>query len=83
MVFDPEEILSILDDCCDAFTFPMLDNGYVYLAERGSPSTDRGRTGRWSIEPAQHALAELARGWNPLRVMQLRVSFLRQKVIFT
>jgi len=32
LVFDPEEILSILDDCCDAFTFPMLDNGYVYLA---------------------------------------------------
>jgi hypothetical protein len=27
-----QEILSILDDCCDAFTFPMLDNGYVYLA---------------------------------------------------
>jgi len=25
-------ILSILDQCCDAFTFPMLDNGYVYLA---------------------------------------------------
>ena len=32
MAFDPEEILSILDRCCDAFTFPMLDNGYVYLA---------------------------------------------------
>src|SRR6185369_2233967 len=32
MSFDPEEILSILDRCCDAFTFPMLDNGYVYLA---------------------------------------------------
>ena len=32
MTFDPEEILSILDRCCDAFTFPMLDNGYVYLA---------------------------------------------------
>ena len=25
-------ILEILDRCCDAFTFPMLDNGYVYLA---------------------------------------------------
>ncbi|MCA9251334.1 MAG: hypothetical protein KDA54_09380 [Phycisphaerales bacterium] len=25
-------ILKVLDDCCDAFTFPMLDNGYVYLA---------------------------------------------------
>src|SRR5712671_443226 len=27
-----DAILAILDDCCDAFTFPMLDNGYVYLA---------------------------------------------------
>lgn len=27
-----EGILAILDDCCDAFSFPMLDNGYVYLA---------------------------------------------------
>jgi hypothetical protein len=26
------EILRILDSCCDAYTFPMLDNGYVYLA---------------------------------------------------
>ena len=26
------EILSVLDRCCDNFTFPMLDNGYVYLA---------------------------------------------------
>src|SRR5262245_17507931 len=32
MAFDPEEILAILDRCCDAFRFPMLDNGYVYLA---------------------------------------------------
>jgi hypothetical protein len=32
MQFDSKEILSILDRCCDAFTFPMLDNGYVYLA---------------------------------------------------
>jgi hypothetical protein len=32
MLFDPEAILSILDQCCDAFTFPMLDNGYIYLA---------------------------------------------------
>lgn len=29
---DPEEILSVLDRCCDTYTFPMLDNGYVYLA---------------------------------------------------
>jgi hypothetical protein len=26
----PDAILAILDACCDAFTFPMLDNGYVY-----------------------------------------------------
>jgi hypothetical protein len=32
MGFDTEEILSILDRCCEASTFPMLDNGYVYLA---------------------------------------------------
>jgi len=32
MALDPEEILSILDRCCDEFTFPMLDNGYLYLA---------------------------------------------------
>jgi hypothetical protein len=31
-LFDREEILSILDRCCDDFTFPMLDNGYIYLA---------------------------------------------------
>jgi hypothetical protein len=27
-----QEILSVLDACCAKFTFPMLDNGYVYLA---------------------------------------------------
>jgi hypothetical protein len=32
MPFEPGEIMSILDNCCEAFTFPMLDNGYVYLA---------------------------------------------------
>src|SRR5437763_16015073 len=32
MDFDPEEILSVLDRCCDNYTFPMLNNGYVYLA---------------------------------------------------
>lgn len=26
------DILGILDRCCNSFTFPMLDNGYVYLA---------------------------------------------------
>ncbi len=33
MQFDPHIILSVLDGCCDMFTFPMLDNGYVYLAD--------------------------------------------------
>jgi hypothetical protein len=32
MPFEADYILSVLDRCCDAFTFPMLDNGYVYLA---------------------------------------------------
>ena len=30
--YDPDQILGILDKCCEEFTFPMLDNGYVYLA---------------------------------------------------
>jgi hypothetical protein len=30
--FHPADILAILDRCCETFTFPMLDNGYVYLA---------------------------------------------------
>jgi hypothetical protein len=32
MSFDPERILSVLDRCCERHAFPMLDNGYVYLA---------------------------------------------------
>ena len=32
MAKEAQEILSILDSCCESFTFPMLDNGYVYLA---------------------------------------------------
>lgn len=32
-VFTRTEILQQLDDCARAFTFPMLDNGYVYLAD--------------------------------------------------
>jgi uncharacterized protein DUF7003 len=27
-----DQVLSILDRCCDSFNFPMLDNGYVYMA---------------------------------------------------
>ena len=26
------EILNVLDSCCEHYSFPMLDNGYVYLA---------------------------------------------------
>lgn len=29
---DPAFILQVLDSCCGSFKFPMLDNGYVYLA---------------------------------------------------
>jgi hypothetical protein len=32
MSLDPRDITAILDACCDAFSFPILDNGYVYLA---------------------------------------------------
>jgi hypothetical protein len=32
MRWSESEILGVLDRCCEAFTFPMLDNGYVYLA---------------------------------------------------
>src|ERR1700712_2253977 len=31
-MFTAKEILDQLDKCCADFTFPMLDNGYVYLA---------------------------------------------------
>jgi hypothetical protein len=32
MNWKAQHILSILDQCCDTYEFPMLDNGYVYLA---------------------------------------------------
>lgn len=32
MTTKARDILNVLDRCCAAFTFPMLDNGYVYLA---------------------------------------------------
>ena len=32
MAWRTDRILSVLDDCCENFTFPMLDNGYVYPA---------------------------------------------------
>ena len=32
MNWHPKDMLSALDKCCESFTFPMLDNGYVYPA---------------------------------------------------
>ncbi|MGA3129301.1 MAG: hypothetical protein ABSD59_00765 [Terracidiphilus sp.] len=32
MGIEAANILSVLDQCCDRYTFPMLDNGYFYLA---------------------------------------------------
>lgn len=32
MNWSPQDILTSLDKCAEHFTFPMLDNGYVYLA---------------------------------------------------
>ncbi|MEM7260644.1 MAG: hypothetical protein AAF488_01545 [Planctomycetota bacterium] len=32
MDWSDRDILDVLDSCCEQFTFPMLDNGYVYLA---------------------------------------------------
>lgn len=32
MTWNADKILAVLDRCCDDFRFPMLDNGYVYLA---------------------------------------------------
>jgi hypothetical protein len=28
----PKDVLALLDKCCETFTFPMLNNGYIYLA---------------------------------------------------
>jgi hypothetical protein len=32
MNWTSKEILKVLDDCTESFNFPMLDNGYIYLA---------------------------------------------------
>jgi hypothetical protein len=32
MNWHPRDVLSALDKCCESFTFPMLDNGYIYPA---------------------------------------------------
>jgi hypothetical protein len=45
--YTKEEILSQLDDCARGFTFPMLDNGYVYLAD-ARLSAYRDET-RWAL----------------------------------
>lgn len=31
-MWSPDQLLAALDQCAENFTFPMLDNGYVYLA---------------------------------------------------
>ena len=36
----------ILDRCCDSFTFPMLDNGYVYLRH---PAFRLSITSDWAL----------------------------------
>jgi hypothetical protein len=47
MNFSPNHILDVLDQCAAAFTFPALDNGYVYLAATRL-SLHRSRT-NWAI----------------------------------
>ena len=32
MTWTSKDLLAVLDDCCESFTFPALDNGYVYPA---------------------------------------------------
>lgn len=32
MLWESKDVLAVLDQCSASFTFPMLDNGYVYLA---------------------------------------------------
>ena len=45
--FTREEILNQLDDCAREFTFPMLDNGYVYLADTRLSAF--GDDSRWAL----------------------------------
>jgi len=40
-------VLKVLDDCAEAFSFPMLDNGYVYLA--ASRLTGYYGNGDWAL----------------------------------
>jgi len=32
LLYSAKEILAVLDSCAEEFTFPMLDNGYIFLA---------------------------------------------------
>jgi hypothetical protein len=47
MKWDAPQILSVLQACSDAFTFPMLDNGYVYPA--ASRLTLHRSEGDWGL----------------------------------
>ncbi len=47
LMFTAKEILVQLDKCCDDFTFPMMDNGYVYLA--GSKLSAYRDDNRWVL----------------------------------
>ena len=44
---NPEEILAQLDQCASESTFPMLDNGYIYLA--GTKMTGYRDDDRWVL----------------------------------
>jgi len=48
MPIEADQILSVLDRCCDAFSFPMLDNGYFYLAATRLSLYRTRRTGQSS-----------------------------------
>jgi hypothetical protein len=45
--FSIEQILDQLDSCAESFTFPMLDNGYIYPAD--VRLTAYGDTTRWAM----------------------------------
>jgi len=47
MKWTSEKILDTLDSCAEDFTFPVLDNGYVYLA--ATRMSVFGNEGDWSI----------------------------------
>jgi len=65
MAFVPKTILSILDRCCDAFAFPMLDNGYVYLAGTRLSLLATPHEGRVSVLPEMEPLLQLEEWHHP------------------